>query len=155
MLDFSGEEARREPPQAALDRLSRELRAVTLCHQTLMRAVDETALLAEICRIVCEEAGYRLAWVGYVDRDAERSVRPVARAGYDEGYVDLARISWDDVERGRGPIGSAIRSGQIFWVQDYEFDPRVAPWRDEALKRGYRAGLALPLSDSPAKRSAR
>ena len=112
-----------------------------------MRAVDEPNLLAEICRIVCEEAGYRMAWVGYVERDAEMSVRPVARAGHDFGYVDSARITWADAERGRGPIGAAIRTGKVVWVQDYEFDPRVAPWRDEALERGFRAGVALPLRD--------
>jgi diguanylate cyclase (GGDEF)-like protein/PAS domain S-box-containing protein len=145
MLDFSGEKARRERPEAAVERLNRELRAVTCCHQTLMRAVDEPNLLAEICRIVCEEAGYRMAWVGYVERDAEKSVRPVARAGYDSGYVDAARITWGDVERGHGPIGAAIRFGKVVWVQDYEFDPRVAPWRHEALERGFRASVALPL----------
>jgi diguanylate cyclase (GGDEF)-like protein/PAS domain S-box-containing protein len=147
MLDFSGEKARRERPEEALERLNRELRAVTSCHQTLMRAVDEQNLLAEICRIVCEEAGYRMAWVGYVERDVERSVRPVASAGHDFGYSDAARITWADVERGRGPIGAAIRSGKVVWIQDFEFDPRVAPWRAEALKRGYRAGVALPLRD--------
>jgi diguanylate cyclase (GGDEF)-like protein/PAS domain S-box-containing protein len=147
MLDFSGEKARRERPEEALERLNRELSAVTSCHQTLMRAVDEPNLLAEICRIVCEEAGYRMAWVGYVERDIERSVRPVASAGHDCGYSDAARITWADVERGRGPIGAAIRSGKVVWIQDFEFDPRVAPWRDKALERGYRAGLALPLKD--------
>ncbi len=147
MLDFSGEKARRERPEAAIERLNRELRAVTSCRQTMMRAVDEANLLAEICRIVCEEAGYRMAWVGYVERDAERSVRPVACAGHDSGYVDAARITWADVERGRGPIGAAIRAGKVVWVQDYEFDPRVAPWHDEALERGYRAAIALPLKD--------
>jgi diguanylate cyclase (GGDEF)-like protein/PAS domain S-box-containing protein len=147
MLDFSGEKARCERPDAALERLNRELRAIKSCHQTLMRAVDEPNLLAEICRIICEEAGYRMAWVGYIERDAEQSVRPVARAGHDSGYVDAARATWADVERGRGPIGAAIRTGKVVWVQDYEFDPRVATWRDEALERGYRAGVALPLKD--------
>ena len=56
-------------------------------------------------------------------------------------------ITWADAERGRGPIGAAIRAGKVVWVQDYEFDPRVAPWRDQALERGYRAGVALPLKD--------
>ena len=74
-------------------------------------------------------------------------MRPVARAGYDSGYVDAVRITWADVERGRGPIGAAIRNGRVVWVQDFEFDPRVAPWRDEALERGYRAAVALPLKD--------
>jgi diguanylate cyclase (GGDEF)-like protein/PAS domain S-box-containing protein len=147
MLDFSGEKARRERPEAGLERINRELRAVTSCHQTLMRAVDEPNLLAEICRIVCEEAGYRMAWVGYVESGAERLVRPVARAGHDFGYVDAALVTSANDERGRGPVGAAIRSGRIVSIQDFEFDPRVAPWRAEALKRGYRASVALPLKD--------
>jgi len=147
MLDFSGEKARRERPEAGLERINRELRAVTSCHQTLMRAVDEPNLLAEICRIVCEEAGYRMAWVGYVESGAERSVRPVARAGHDFGYVDAALVTSANDEHGRGPVGAAIRSGRIVSIQDFEFDPRVAPWRAEALKRGYRASVALPLKD--------
>ena len=57
-------------------------------------------------------------------------MRPVARAGHDFGYVDAALITWANDERGRGPIGAAIRTGKVVWVQDYEFDPRVAPWRD-------------------------
>ena len=61
-------------------------------------------------------------------------MRPVARAGHDSGYVDAARITWADVERGRGPIGAAIRTGKVVWVQDYEFDPRVAPWRERSAR---------------------
>jgi GAF domain-containing protein len=147
MLDFSGEIARRERPEAALAQLHRELRAVDACHPTLMRAVDEANLLSEICRIVCEEAGYRMAWVGYVERDGERLVRPVARAGHDDSYVDAARVSWANSERGRGPIGAAVRSGKVVCIQDYAFDPRVAPWRDEAVRRGYNASVALPLKN--------
>lgn len=42
--------------QAALRRLNRELRAVSSCVRTLLRAESEPALLNDICRIVCEEA---------------------------------------------------------------------------------------------------
>jgi chromosome segregation ATPase len=56
-----GEEAQR--------RLNRELRALSNCSEALMRATDEQKLLSEICRIVCEDAGYRMTWVGYVKHD--------------------------------------------------------------------------------------
>jgi diguanylate cyclase (GGDEF)-like protein/PAS domain S-box-containing protein len=147
MLNLSGERSRRERPEDELERLNRELRAITSCHQTLMRAVDEPNLLTEICRNICAEAGYRMAWVGYVEDGAERSVRPIASAGHDFGYSDGAHIALADVERGRGPVGLAIRTGKVVWIQDCEFDPGMAPWRAEALKRGYRAAVALPLKD--------
>jgi diguanylate cyclase (GGDEF)-like protein/PAS domain S-box-containing protein len=147
MLDLSAETARSVTAEAALARLNREFRAISSCHQTLMRAVDEPTLLAEICRIVCDEAGYRMAWIGYAERDAGKTVRPVACAGDDDGYLERAAITWADVEHGRGPVGIAIRTGATFWVQDNVNDPRVAPWRVAALARGFRSGVALPLKD--------
>ncbi|MEW6262144.1 MAG: PAS domain S-box protein [Thermodesulfobacteriota bacterium] len=136
----------------ALDKLNRELRALNSCNQTLLRAVDEQTLLNEICRIIRDEAGYRLAWVGYAENDSAKTVRPVAWSGFESEYIANAQISWaDDNERGRGPAGIAIRSGETICVQDISADPRMAPWRESALRRGYRSGLALPLKDEEAR----
>ena len=102
----------RKQTEEALGRLNRELRAVSNCNQALLRATDEQSLLKDICRIVCEEAGYRMAWVGYAEHDAAKSVRPVAWTGAEEGYLATAGITWADTDRGRGPTGTAIRSGK-------------------------------------------
>ena len=64
----------------ALLRLNRELKATHTCHQALLRATDEPSLLPDLCQIVCREAGYRLAWVGYAETDPAKTVRPVAWA---------------------------------------------------------------------------
>jgi len=136
--------------EEALHRLNRELRAISKCNQTLLRAVDEQTLLNDICRIICDEAGYCLAWVGYAEHDDARTVRPVAWAGLDSGYIANANITWADTERGQGPTGKAIRSGRIFYAQDFTTDPQMAPWRESALQHGYRSSIALPLKDEGA-----
>ncbi|HTP05167.1 MAG TPA: PAS domain S-box protein [Nitrospirota bacterium] len=141
----------RKRAEDTLRRLNRELRAMSNCNQILMRATDEQSLLEEICRIVCEEAGYRMAWVGYVEHDEAKSVRPVAWTGAEEGYLATANITWADTARGRGPAGTAIRSGESCCIQDYANDPLFAPWRESALQRGYRSGIVLPLKDEHAK----
>ena len=134
-----------------LRRLNREMRAISTCNRTVLRADDERSLLSEVCRIVCDEAGYRMAWVGYAEQDAAKSVRPVAWAGIEDGYLDLADITWADAERGHGPSGTAIRSGESACIQDFAADPRAAPWRENALRHGYRSSLALPLKDGGAR----
>lgn len=131
----------------ALQRLNRELRAIANCNQALLRATDEQSLLEDICRIVCEEAGYRMVWVGYAEHDAAKSVRPVAWFGVEEGYLRTVRITWSDAERGRGPGGTCIRTGETVCAQDFTADPRTAPWHASARKRGYRSTIALPLKD--------
>jgi PAS domain S-box-containing protein len=128
-----------------LHRANRALLALTRCNQALTRARDEPTLLQEVCRLVVEVGGYRLCWVGFAQEDEARTVRPVAQAGYEAGYLHTARITWADNERGRGPTGTAIRTRRPAVFQDVAADPDFAPWREEARARGYAAVLGLPL----------
>ncbi|GAM10791.1 methyl sulfide methyltransferase-associated sensor [Geobacter sp. OR-1] len=137
----------RKRAEEALHRLNRELRAISNCTQILMKASDEQRLLNDLCRIICDEAGYRMAWVGYPENDDVKTIRPVAWAGVEEGYLTEARITWGDTDRGRGPSGKAIRDGAISCIQDFASDPQALPWRDNAAQRGYRSSIALPLKN--------
>jgi GAF domain-containing protein len=136
---------RRERVDKTEQALERELRAISNCNQTLLRAVEEQSLLDDICRIVCEDAGYRMAWVGLPEGDEHKSVRVAAVAGREDGYLTSTAVSWADVPEGQGPTGTALRTGRTQYVTDLETDPRMARWRDSALQRGYRSSIALPL----------
>ncbi|HUN68713.1 MAG TPA: HD domain-containing phosphohydrolase, partial [Burkholderiales bacterium] len=131
-------------------RLNRALRTLSRCNGNLIRAESETGLLNEICRTIVETGEYRMAWVGYAEIDESKTVRAVAQHGYEAGYLEKAHITWADVERGRGPTGVAIRTGMPQFNQDFLTNPLLAPWRDEALKRGFQSSAALPLKDGPA-----
>ncbi|MFA6174566.1 MAG: GAF domain-containing protein [Kiritimatiellales bacterium] len=133
--------------EAALQRLNRELRALSSCSQVLVKIRDEQILLNSICRIICDEAGYRMAWVGYVENDTAKTVRPAAWAGSEDGYLAQAGITWADTERGQGPAGKAVRNAETVYVQNIATDPDMAPWRAKALRRGYHSTIALPLKD--------
>jgi PAS domain S-box-containing protein len=135
----------RKEMEERLSRMDRSLLTISNCSQALLHATSETGLLNDICRIVVELGGYRMAWVGYAQDDEEKSVRPVAQAGFEEGYLETLRLSWADVDRGRGPAGMAIRSGRIYAIRSMQTDPGFTPWRTEALKRGYSSALSLPL----------
>jgi PAS domain S-box-containing protein len=130
----------------ALRSANRALRMLSDCNQQLIRATDEHMLLAQICQIVVEMGGYQLAWVGYAESNAERSVRVVAQHGFDNGYLDAAQISWAETERGHGPTGTAIRTGQIAINHDVSLDPLFAPWREQAQAHGFGASIGLPIN---------
>jgi GAF domain-containing protein/ABC-type amino acid transport substrate-binding protein/anti-sigma regulatory factor (Ser/Thr protein kinase) len=137
--------AKRQQVEEQLRRVNRARLAVRMCNQALIHAADETALVQQLCQIIVEQAGYRLAWVGYAEQDEAKTVRPVALAGFEDGYVALANITWADAERGRGPTGACIRTGRIQSAGDLATEPKMAPWRDDALRRGYASSVALPL----------
>ena len=122
--------------EEALQQVSRALKAVTECHQALLRATNEAELLSEVCRIIVEVGGYRMAWVGYARQDEAKSVEPMAHKGFEKGYLKSLRVTWADVEQGRGPVGTAIRTGKPAITRDTQTDPGFAPWREEALQRG-------------------
>ncbi|MGC1454925.1 MAG: PAS domain S-box protein, partial [Nitrospirota bacterium] len=128
-----------------LRKLNRVLQAKSRSSDAMMRASDELGYLNEACRVIVEDCGYALVWVGYAQKDEGKTVRPVAHAGFDEGYLEFLKVTWADVERGRGPVGTAIRTGKPVLSRDIITAPGFAPWRDEAIKRGYASLISIPL----------
>jgi PAS domain S-box-containing protein len=141
MLDVT-EERRAEDE---LRRVNRALKTLTACNQAMAQAPDERSFFNEVCRIAVEVGEYCFAWVGYAEQDDGKSIRPVAQAGHEEGYLQFLHITWGEGESGGGPAGRATRTGQVAVVRDIQKDPTFAPWREEALKRGYAAVVGLPL----------
>lgn len=133
--------------EAEQRRLNRALVLLGVCNKALVRATSEQQLFDDLCRLAVEAGGYLMAWVGLAEHDAGLTVRPVAQSGYEEGYLDSVRVSWDEArDIGQGPTGTAIRTGKTQVNQNCLTNPVMAPWRDAALRRGYQASLALPLS---------
>jgi len=135
----------RKQTEAAIQHASRAIATLGAVNHELVHATNENELLQAICRAIVEQRGYRMAWVGYVQHDKSKSIKVMAHAGFDEGYLDVAQITWAESERGMGPGGRAVRSGATQLCQDIANDPHYSPWRDAALKRGYAASIALPL----------
>ncbi len=135
----------RKRVKTELARVNRTLRMLGNSNQVLIHIADESTLLNEICRIAVDVGGYRMAWAGYAEEDEAKTIRPVAQAGFDSGYLEFANVTWADCDRGRGPGGVAIRTGQPHIVHDVSGDPTFAPWREEAVRRGYQSVIAVPL----------
>ncbi len=125
--------------------LNRTLKALSDSNQVMLRVKAEQNYLDEICRLIVEDCGHAMVWIGYAEDDEQKSVRPVASAGFEQGYLETLNITWGDGERGRGPTGTAIRSGQASLCNNMLTDPNFAPWREQAIKRGYASSLVLPL----------
>lgn len=138
-------ELRQRAEAAEFNAVNRALRVLSASIRAVAQAKEEFSLLQRVCQLLIDIGEYHLAWVGYVQQDENKSVQPVAYAGHEVGYLQKATITWANTERGRGPTGRAIRSGQPAIAQNILTDPNLAPWREEAVKRGYQSSLAIPL----------
>ena len=135
----------RKRAEEELQKLNRTLRALSNSNQALMSAREESEFLDRICKIVVEDCGHAMVWIGYAVEDEARTVCPVAHAGFEKDYLETLNVTWADTERGRGPTGTAIRSGKPAECRNMLTDPGFKPWRDDAAKRGYVSSVALPL----------
>ena len=112
-------------------------------NEAIIRLREPAELYDCACRIAVEQGLARLAWVGLL-QPASGLLRPVARCGTDDGYVDRILLSLNDARSNRGPAGRALTSGVSALCNDIETDPDFF-WKAEALARGLRACAVIPL----------
>ena len=136
-----------ERARMALQRLNRTLTTISAANAALVRATTEKELLDDMCDVTVDTGGYRLAWIGFLEHDKAKTVRPVAWAGEHPEYVATANITWAEAARGQGPTGTAIRTGEAQVTQNVESNPAMGPWLEELLKYGLKSNIALPLKD--------
>ncbi|MDP2045457.1 MAG: GAF domain-containing protein, partial [Deltaproteobacteria bacterium] len=135
----------RKQAEERLQRTSRALKALSACNQALVHAAQEKDFLTDVCEVIVREGGYPLAWVGYAQSDQMKSVVPIASAGVEAEHPEWIGLTWGDGERGQGPGGMAIKTGEIQVARDILQDPALAPWHEEWRRRDFKAIIALPL----------
>ena len=115
-------------------------------NQLMISTVEKEDLLENLCRILIDKAGFRMAWVGMVDEESG-DVIPISVHGLNEGYVENLRINIRaDHESGKGPTATALREGKVAVNPDTRTNPSVMPWKEEMLKRGFLSSCAIPIS---------
>jgi len=132
----------------ALERVNRALRVLSGANEVIVHAETEESLYSSVCHVIVTRGSYRMAWIGLAQHDEEKLVRPVGHQGGDKDYLTSIRVTWDDSEHGMGPTGMAIKTGLCHVNQDVYTNPAMAPWRKEAISRGYISTIALPLQDA-------
>ncbi|WP_422003200.1 GAF domain-containing protein [Reyranella sp.] len=126
-------------------RMSQVRAALQAATRVVLRAGSEEAILRGVCEALVRLGGYGGAFVGVPNEDAARSVRLVARVGVDEGFAARAGLTGNDGPRGEGTTARALRTGEVQVDQDAASNPRMKPWRQEALERGFLSAIGLPL----------
>lgn len=144
---FSAEDiTERMVSEEALLSANKALRTISKANEALVHATTEEQLLHDINRTIVDEGGFRMAWIGVAENDAEKTIRPVSHYGYEQGYLETIDDSWGDASgRGNGPAGTACREGRPVIISNIQDDPAFQSRRASALERGYFSAIYLPL----------
>jgi len=125
-------------------RLSRLNAALSHVNQAIVRTPTRDELFRDICQLLVKHGGFDMAWIGWRDAGTHRLI-PVAACGDENAYLQNIEISTDDRPEGRGPSGTACRTGQPYVCNDMFSDPTTLPWRAEIERRRWRASAAFPI----------
>jgi PAS domain S-box-containing protein/putative nucleotidyltransferase with HDIG domain len=139
----------RKRSEEELRRLYRSQRLLSEANRALVRAEDESAFFHEMTRLVVEVGGYAMAWVGLAEHDEHKTVRPVAYFTHGAADIDRLQITWGDTDLGKGPTGTAIRTGTIQVNRNTQSNPAMAPWREREARLGHGSSVSLPLRSEP------
>jgi PAS domain S-box-containing protein len=124
---------------------NRALKALNLWYKTLLTQAEPVSQAAEACRILVEEAGYRLAWVGRVENNKVRNLSPVFWGGLTEGESQPGYIARSLAKTAQKPIENALDSRHPVAVRNILTDPVQEDGRADARRCQYKSFIVLPL----------
>lgn len=126
-------------------KLNRLYSVLSATNKAIVRNNNVRDLLEEICKISVETGGFRMAWAG-IPREPEGAITPVAMYGDADEYFRTLSSAPDPSLLAAGPTGNAFRTGRLEICNSIRNDPQVPPWKDAALRQGYRAIAAFPFA---------
>jgi diguanylate cyclase (GGDEF)-like protein/PAS domain S-box-containing protein len=131
--------------EAKIKRLNRIYSVLSGINTTIVRVHEEDELFRDACRIAVEHGKFSFAWIGKFDANTQQ-VMPVAQAGRDGGYLAQINLASRENTPGNYPlIAKALTEAKPVICNDIASDERMAAWSSEALSRGYRSVVVLPL----------
>jgi PAS domain S-box-containing protein len=134
----------------ALRRYAKELMQLAESSNLIGAIAPTEDIYEAVCIIAVRNFNIKMAWIGLTE-DSSYDVKCIAHSGFEESYLSNIKVTWDDSPTGMGPSGMAIKTRVPQVIHYMDTDPAYAPWRDEALKRGYKSSLAVPFLNSEAK----
>ena len=135
----------RKNSEAEIIKLSRLNQLKSSINELMLKSSDKEEIYRETCRIAVEFGKFRMAWVGFYNKE-EYHVVPFTSSGQEDGYLqDVLLLKSNRKITARGPIEKSIHSKKVAHCNDIANDPNVQAWRDEALKRSFGSCVSLPI----------
>ena len=133
------------------------LNRIDALHRRINEAVvhihDRRQLAQEVCRIMIQEGGFVLAWIGFEDPVTAR-IDTVFASGETDEFFGKVRLFSEDISQGHGPTVTTIKKGKYTICNDIQAFPDLQMWEDDAIRKGYRSAAAFPLRSGKATRGA-
>ncbi|MEO5332624.1 MAG: PAS domain S-box protein [Magnetococcus sp. YQC-5] len=131
--------------ESKLDQANRALRSRKRFAEILATATHEKQTLEQMCQVLVQEAGYCLAWVGWVEEGEQQRLIPMAQYGFDTDYLQQLHLTLANAPPGNGSMEKVFQTGTAFLVHNLHKNSDSCPWQKMAKKKGYTSRIAIPM----------
>jgi signal transduction histidine kinase len=137
---------RRERSESRLFHLNRLYVFLSQTNQAIVRAGTRHELFREVSRVAVEHGRFAMAWIGLPEPESGL-IKPVAWWGREDGYLQVVQLYFaddSDVQCRSGAVSVPTNGRRVLNFIDTDPAP-LAPWREEALRRGFHSCAVLPI----------
>jgi len=128
-----------------ITRLNRVYSVLSRVNEAIVHFHKPMQLMQEACKIVVQEGGYAMAWIGFEDPETHRIKGVVASGAVDDFFVNV-RMSSEDIISGQGPTVTALRKGKYITCNNIRADVPMQYWAEHAIRKGYLSAAAFPIN---------
>jgi len=133
-----------------LKKYSEEIMQLAASSSMLSTLSSREDIYESICNIAVTNFDIDMTWVGLLENGGYK-IKPVAQRGFEEDRLSCIEITCDDSTSGSIPSKMAVKNRGPCAINNIDTNPACIAWRDDALERGYRSTLAIPLINSESK----
>lgn len=134
----------RKVAEENIRKLNRFYLVLSKINNSIIRFIDKQELFKNVCKILVEDGNFLMTWIGFVNPKTYK-VDIAESFGRIGDYLENIDIDMNDPIRSSGPTGKSIRTGVVHFSSFIQIDHAMTPWRERALKMGYKSSISLPL----------
>ena len=127
-----------------LSQLNRVNEFIREIDQALVGAETRGEIEAAVCERLTTDDRFAFAWVGETTA-FDRTLRPRAWAGDEQGYLDSVSLSFDADAATVEPSVRAANEREVALVSNVADHLRTGRWCKEAVSREFQTALSIPL----------
>ena len=133
--------------ETELDKLNIRLqlmhKIIHRCNEAFSQELSVDHLIQEICDILINEGRFAAAWVGYIPKNVELPMRPIAFSGMDAHYFENINLTCD--KETSGFVVASIQMKKLILCQDIPNLFKNPSERQNAQEQGYQSVVILPI----------
>ncbi|MBS1668299.1 MAG: PAS domain S-box protein [Bacteroidetes bacterium] len=135
-----------EDAKEELRKSARLYEFLSYTNDLIINSKNQDEIYSKICKMAIDTGGFRFSFIATID-EQDRSLNPVVWAGFEDGYLEMYKKGTKQqyLSGGFSTSYKVMESGQYYYSNDISTDPLTTSWKDEALKRGYRSFITLPI----------